>query len=842
AYINEMNKYKLDIFEISGFPFWFQEGLPEFESVGGKSVYNNMFIQDLVINDKIYDLSKIGNFYAYREGESFLNFVCEKYGRQTVMDLFYATRIATTMDAASKKVFDMDFDEIQDKWKIYLKKKYFPLINKYEVPTEVFYRLTDHKKDGSFINCAPRFSPLEDNDEFLYFSNKKLKTDIWKASILEEIKRPEKIVNGETTGKFEEFHFQRNNVSWFPDGESFAFASKTTTGDKIYVMNFHTKNIYIYEIDSGKISPVTSDDFFDFQPRWSPDDEKIVFASERNIVENNAESSHIFGDLSSDIFYYDLNSREFYQVTNDDFNNDSPFWDSTGQQIIFISEKDSVRNFEVINTEKGRRAQITKTLSGVFAGDIDCNNEYLIFSCFFNEGWDIYCKNEPLRNLKYYEYHQPEKYAVNGNFTELFKIDRYKRYGKVKRKFKKELPTTRYKNYTTFDFGNYAKNDSLNKEYNRKLDEKPKKEKVPVIKPYKAKFFLDGLWGGMAYSSTGETYGQINFSLSDLMGNHLIGTYIGITRELKNSDFILNYLYLARRIDYGFGGFYLNNETIYKIYYSDGSDPDYYREKERDYGVYTILRYPFSRFWRIDLENTFYKHESRYDWWDAEHNGWIESWMPPEISSYFQIDDLKSQELVYSPQINIVHDNAIYGEVGPISGWRGFAIINRNFSKSNNYSVFYLDVRNYLFFAKRYSFAARLLAGIVFGGDTSQNFGMEYYNGVRGVEEDLQGKKKVALNYEFRFPFVDNLQIVFPLPLWFQRIRGSAFVDVGAIWDENNKLQLIDNGTLRDMKLGFGAGPRVNLGYFVLKLDVSWSTNLKSVGKPVLYFSLMEDF
>ena len=318
----------------------------------------------------------------------------------------------------SKKVFGVDFAEIQNKWKFHLKKKYFPLINEFNLPTETFERLTDHKKDGSFINCAPRFSPSENSDEFLYFSNKKLKTDIWKASVLEEVEKPKKILSGEMTGKFEEFHFQRNNLSWFQDGKRFAFASKATTGDKIYVMNLKNRkiekafsfpgfdaiyeidvshdgkkiafsgqknfqdNIYIFEIDSGKIIPITSDRFFDSQPRWSQNDEKIVFTSERDLRKKNPGTEHIFGDLSSDIFYYDLNEKQFYQVTNDDFNNDSPFWDSAGKEIIFISERDSVRNFEIINTEKGRRAQLTKTLSGVFNGDIDGNNEYLVFSCF----------------------------------------------------------------------------------------------------------------------------------------------------------------------------------------------------------------------------------------------------------------------------------------------------------------------------------------------------------------------------------------------------------------------------------------------------------------------------
>ena len=93
-----------------------------------------------------------------------------------------------------------------------------------------------------------------------------------------------------------------------------------------------------------------------------------------------------------------------------------------------------------------------------------------------------------------------------------------------------------------------------------------------------------------------------------------------------------------------------------------------------------------------------------------------------------------------------------------------------------------------------------------------------------------------------RFPFIDNLQISFPLPIFFYNIRGSAFVDLGSVWETDNEFKPFDDYKLNDLKMGLGFGPRLNLGYFVLKFDIAWNTNLETAGKPVYYFSLMPDF
>ncbi|MDY6914700.1 MAG: hypothetical protein SVM86_00070, partial [Candidatus Cloacimonadota bacterium] len=733
AYVNELSGSAFSMFQSSSLPFWFSEGLPEFESVGNEDTYNNMFIIDLVLNQRLPDLQNIGGYYAYRMGESFITYIAQEYDRDTVMELFYALRFTRSYDASFKKVFGLEAEKVQRNWKNHLKKEYFPLITKFELPYEKFSQKTFHEKDGSSYNYAPVFVP--NREEFLYFSDKKLRNSIWKKSLLNPQKKSELIVEGESTGKFEEFHFQRNNISWLPDGENFAFIAKTAVGDKIYVYNLKNKeiiteyylpefdaiyeidfssdgekivfsgqkdlasDIFIYNIKTEEIEQITNDKYADQQPVWSEDDSKIVFASERN-ANRITSREHIFGTLSYDIYYYDLKQKSFFEVTHDSYDNTNPIWSEKSDEIIFISEKKYSSNFEIINIINGERAEITNIIGGVFTGNLNQKGDKLIFSAFHNSAWDIYVEHLHLDNISFREYRKPQQVEFKNDLFEKFDVYRYQYYGKRKREFK-----SIDKDFRKFhDLNELMKLDSLYQAHNRKIDEKPSEPKPPEIEPYKTKFLLDNFWGGMSYSPSLGTYAYFQFALSDLMKNNSMNAILGISGNIANSNFIYQYFYLAKRIDYGFGAFYLNDDYIYRIEYTNYNDYDYYRKRVREYGIYSILRYPFNKFWRIDLENYFRENEIRRDWWDESNGEWMEEYLPNFLSNLPTYHDYFS----YTPQISLSHDNVIFGSTGPIDGWRGRLLFSKTFSNEKPSSLFYSDIRSYHFFAKRYSFAARI--------------------------------------------------------------------------------------------------------------------------------------
>jgi len=77
---------------------------------------------------------------------------------------------------------------------------------------------------------------------------------------------------------------------WSPDGERIAFASRRDGDFEIFVMN----------ADGTEVRQLTDNDAIDLEPAWSPDGERIAFWSDR------------YGD--SEIFVMDADGSNVYST------------------------------------------------------------------------------------------------------------------------------------------------------------------------------------------------------------------------------------------------------------------------------------------------------------------------------------------------------------------------------------------------------------------------------------------------------------------------------------------------------------------------------------------------
>ncbi len=846
------------------FPFWFSEGLPEFEAVGGEDINNSAYVMDLVLNEKIRSLNDVSGYSSYRLGESFLVFLNNRYGRDKVMDFFYTLRALSDPDKASKKIFGLAIKDLESRWTNQLKREYYPFINSHTIPDEYSEVKSKHKDDASYFNLAPRFSP--DGQKYVYFSNRDGRFSIWTGGLFESAKN-KKLIIGEATANMEEFHYLRSSLAWFPDNKRFAFVAKTSMGDKIYIADFDKAEItekisisdvkVIYEIDvspngeacvlSGQIgmksdiylyvfathtlTPLTNDNYFDCQPRFAPDGKSVAYASERTRVPEKFRKGN-FSDLRSNIFTVGVAGNAFTQITNNDFNCTYPVWDSTGTKLLFISERDSVPNVELIDLASAQGAVVTKTLSGIYSFDLNYNDSYLVYSCYYNSGWDIYLKTTPLSNLQYTPCVAPQSIEPDDSLFSKIDMTRLDYFGK--KRYRRAVtdggPRMSNKGATVIDF--HPELDSVIVKHDYSWDNEPDSISViPRIKPYRVKYSLDRLWGGFAYTSSVGTIGSLDLGLSDIMGNNAIGINLGVSGKIKDSNIQVSYLYLPYRIDYGIGCYNVLDEVVYR-YINPGLD-DYYRNRERETGLYFLLRYPFNKFVRMDFEQQLYSWEGHWDAWNWHDDGLNGNW-------HNDIQPVK-KDVVYAPAITLVHDNALYGPTGPLLGWRTFLTLRKSFAlHGNDYHTAYTDIRTYSLFSKRYSMALRLVGGLS-NGNRPQTFNLNGYYGIRGFDSDIDGSRISMASAELRFPFMDYFGMAFPLPITITSLRGSVFGDIGAVWNGNDFRGAQDERLL-DLKMGYGFGPRLNIGFAVLKFDVAWQTDLVDNSKPTYYFSLTEDF
>ncbi|MEO0079905.1 MAG: BamA/TamA family outer membrane protein, partial [candidate division WOR-3 bacterium] len=93
---------------------------------------------------------------------------------------------------------------------------------------------------------------------------------------------------------------------------------------------------------------------------------------------------------------------------------------------------------------------------------------------------------------------------------------------------------------------------------------------------------------------------------------------------------------------------------------------------------------------------------------------------------------------------------------------------------------------------------------------------------------------------ELRYPFIDRLKLAFPLPLDITGVRGVAFADAGLIFRKG--MRLWQNGQLQDLKVGVGAGIRIQISFLFLKLDFAKPLSATSDRSWKFIFGLGSDF
>jgi hypothetical protein len=76
-----------------------------------------------------------------------------------------------------------------------------------------------------------------------------------------------------------------------------------------------------------------------------------------------------------------------------------------------------------------------------------------------------------------------------------------------------------------------------------------------TVKRYKTRLSPDFIGQGAGvYFSTGFGFGMSNsVALSDILGNHRLGFAFNLYSDISESDFLISYYYLKKRIDYGLG-------------------------------------------------------------------------------------------------------------------------------------------------------------------------------------------------------------------------------------------------------------------------------------------------
>lgn len=750
-------------------PLWFVEGLAEHFSTE-PDAQAEMVMRDAVTNGYHFGLENIwkiyGSFLMYKEGQSFLEFVEEKYGPEKVELMLENFWMSTNFNEVIEDVLGMSIKEIDNQWEFHLRKKYFPLYAD-KAPQDVdAVKLTDF---------GYNFSPVhykQNKTDFIYFvANRSGYSSIYRVELDEKfnpIDDPELLIAGEQTEELEAFHLFQSAIDVSKNG-FLAFVTKSGATDVIHLLSTETKeiiktikhdhlifitspkfsddgykivfnavdqkgysDIYTYDLSLDSLVRLTNDYYDDRDPSFGLDDNQIVFSSDRTA--GRFEKNY-------NIFSYDLTSHKIDYITYNKFNNYNPVISPQKTKLSITSDADGVRNIWQIKIDNEKYGHDQKKVTRFLTSAFDpryLNDTTLLFAGFENFSFHLYKLDD-----------QPE---VNDTIS--FIVN--------------NLPTFKQK----WEAGFFRDSDKVKKLL------------------YEKEYSLDFATGVVSTDPLFGTRGGAILALSDLLGDdkYIFVLYNTATVQsdiLRSFNIAVQRVNLAKRVNFGYGVFNFSGNR-YDIRESD----EFYFE--RSFGATTFLSYPISKFNRIEYNITLMNQDRE---------------IVPGISS--------RKAVLLSNSVAYVHDNSLWGPSGPLDGSRYLFLLGYSsdikFSNINYFSAI-ADYRGYARLGYSTSLALRL--GVFYNeGKEARRYFMGGSWDLRGWPRwSIRGEKMWISSLEFRFPLIDQIQIKFPIfDIGFFGIRGAAFLDMGSAWDEKYETTY---GSI-------GAGIRFNIfNVLVLRYDI----------------------
>jgi hypothetical protein len=807
-------------------PLWFAEGIAEYYSNRWDSEAE-MMIRDAAVSGTLPPFSAVGSgYFVYKTGWSAIGYLVQRHGDDVVRRILHELPGTRDLRVAVENVTGEDVEKIGTEWLKDVRRATWPTYAYLGEPESVGRMLTKDDPNGGLLNGSPGLSPS--GSRVVFLSDRSGTPDLWVLDVDDEAGKPRVLVRGARTGEFESLHPLRSSVGWSPDERFVVVAAQKGARDALYVLDVATgrarfehvpdldalerpdwsptdarfvftgmKNgqvdLYVVDADGTNLRRLTDDLHQERGPRWSPDGRRIAFASDRS------------DSTGRDLWEIDAATGEARPLRIAPGDQWDPDWSADGRHVFHVSDEQGTRDLMRTSRADGGTRRLTALLGGVDSPSAARAGGRLVFTAFHGGRWDLVLV-EDADSLD----------AVDAPPV--------------------ELPDVPWRTRVVADPGTAEPAEVVAAE-DAPL---PDPAADPYVTPYRARFRPEWVTGAFAYDGFGVS-GAIQSTLSDVLGNHRVHAGARVFRSLSDSDGILSYSYLPRRLDWGISVFHVkdylhDHRTTFGQPIGEEGERAFF--SERQWGAMGSVAYPFHTFRRIsldvtavELERILYTEESRRLGAKRE-----------EAS--------RARGRILLPRIAHTFDNTLWGWTGPVQGARSVVSVQHSIPLGGDDLLFgtaAADGRLYRRFSQRYVLALRGMAAASFGRNPQQ-FQLGGPNTIRGhPRQEFRGRNAAVVSAEFRYPFLDYVKLGWPFRSSFGGVRGNLFVDVGTAFDGAARFRLAgDAGDgrrgLDDLKVGFGVGTRARFAFLPVRLDIGWPTDLARVGSPRWHFTIGPEY
>jgi len=901
-------------------PLWFMEGMAEYLSVGPIDNHTAMWLRDAAVEGHLPTLQELSydEVFPYYFGHAIWAYIGEKWGDEAVGQILQASTSAG-VEGAFKRVIGVTLDELISGWRDAVQTTYLPQLADHYRARRIAQPLLTRKRSEGTLHIAPALTP--DGRQIAYFSERNsFFVDLYLADA-ETGRVLRRLVKSTLSNNFESLRFINSAGSFSPDGRYFAIAAKHRDRDDLVILDVKKdeevrriplplnglttpswspdgkqlvftgydggiSDLFVVNADGSGLHRLTNDKYADLQPSWGPDGKTIAFATDRG---GKTDFDALkFGNMRIALFHLDKGTIELLGHMDQGKNID-PAWAPDGKSLVFVSDRSGISNVFVYDFGDTNIYQLTDVYTGVsgitplspclsWAHEAD----RLAFAYYEEGEYNVYAVDNP-RSLRRQPYQAPATQPV----TSLLAAQQHEAGQAAKPAGQAATPPAAaeqrgggsvYRAPTGFRPSESAPQTSDSGAGPAPVSVKALLDSSPALpdtteftfKDYHTRYTADNVAQptvGYERNNFGRGFfGGTAISLSDILGNHTMIFSGSVNGRLSEAQVLAAYINQAHRLNWAFGGsqqplyFYL--PTVGQQFQNTGGGTDsilvtnqLIRFVVRD--VFTQGYYPFNRFTRLEVGGHFanisldtLKQNVVYY---SPALGGGGAYYPPETVSGGSIS-------YYGPQVALVHDDALFGFVGPFAGSRSRFELEPTFGtwQFNGVSA---DWRRY-FFARPFTLAVRGLFFGRFGRDADlfpQFLGstelLRGYTagsilnndclnpntssgGLTGCStlDQLIGSKIAVFNAELRFPLTRSLVLGF-LPIGLPPIEGALFYDMGLAWYGTSCNGTIgscvvwnrgsqDPEVYRAPVRSWGGSIRMNfLGFVVLRFDITKPLN-----------------
>jgi len=165
--------------------------------------------------------------------------------------------------------------------------------------------------------------------------------------------------------------------------------------DEIGYLDHRRKHLYVFDLASKSLTQITSGDFDDAHPAWSPDGKSIAFDSNRSTPDPDRNSDSNIWVVAAETQDKGANLT---QVTNNPGEDNTPAWSPDGKSIAYITQLDPkfyiyATNHLALSPASGGEAKVlTKTLDRMASAPHFSPDGKSLYFIADDDGTQILCK------------------------------------------------------------------------------------------------------------------------------------------------------------------------------------------------------------------------------------------------------------------------------------------------------------------------------------------------------------------------------------------------------------------------------------------------------------------